>query len=245
MTGIVWQEIVDMAVQYRAWLITGAGFVLAFFALWILLRGLRLWYWKVNERAEALHAIENDLTELRDEVRAQAEQNAKVASPQPIPPMPPQMGAFGPGQMPPGPAVQPAYPVYSVYGWQVPTATQPVQTVAQPAAAPQVEQVQQTAESPKPEKKPAEEAKAEPETQQQPAKAEKAKKAAKAEKPAPEPVKKEKLDALAEKLPEPKTILKDEAAENVTGHRFEDRDCARDKFGRVYTREEIEADIKA
>lgn len=42
--------------------------VVLIFVLWLILRSVKLWYWKVNDRAETLEYISTTLGEIRDEV---------------------------------------------------------------------------------------------------------------------------------------------------------------------------------
>lgn len=55
--------------DWRAILIIAAVAVIAVFLIWLIFRGLRLWYWRVNKRVETLESIDGKLDEIRNEIR--------------------------------------------------------------------------------------------------------------------------------------------------------------------------------
>lgn len=70
MDASLWSNILDMVLTYKGPLIAGVGFVLVFFVLWLAFRGLRLWYWKVNDSQRALERIDEELQNLRTELNS-------------------------------------------------------------------------------------------------------------------------------------------------------------------------------
>lgn len=251
MFGNVWHEILNMAVQYRAHLMVGVGFVLAFFALWLLFRGLRLWYWKVGERIDAMQSIESEIAGLKAELdsklteekeagdmrsariedairegaRIQAEQAAQVCNRSQQPAQGVQTV-----QMPQAPLMQ----TIGIPVMGMPQVAVPVQMPMQQPVMPQVPvQMQQVPVYEERQAAPQTEAQMHVQTQDTAA-AEPAAGAA--------PV--EPKDTMKDWQPEFK-VEENRREGNYAGHRYEDRDCACDKFGRVYTRDEIEANIKA
>lgn len=61
-------EIQEIFTTYPDTVILIACAVVLIFVLWLILRSVKLWYWKVNDRAETLEYISTTLGEIRDEV---------------------------------------------------------------------------------------------------------------------------------------------------------------------------------
>ncbi len=232
----VWQEIVNMAVQYKAQLLAGVGFVLAFFVLWILVRRIRLWYWKVGESLEAMHSIENEIVNLKEDLNTRFSEETEAGNARsarleeslrangsrgtaiPVVGIGPQPVTYAQPLTYPQPAVYTGFPVYTVQ------------------QAPQGGLQQQTTQSSVQQEGPAGDTPQPPDSEV----TEAAKKAG------------DQIAAMEAKIGESMVKEKNESAEarrpEDTGFkpgRYEDRECGRDKFGRVYTRDEIEANIKA
>jgi len=73
------EYIKNIAIENAAALITGGIVVLLIFVFWLVFRGLRLWYWKVNQRTAALKHIEDDVAFIRQELaREKAIEEAKI-----------------------------------------------------------------------------------------------------------------------------------------------------------------------
>ena len=61
-------EIQEIFTTYPDTVIIVVCAVVLIFVLWLILRSVKLWYWRVNDRAETLEYISTTLGEIRDEV---------------------------------------------------------------------------------------------------------------------------------------------------------------------------------
>ena len=62
-------DIQKIGCGWQAILIIAVAAVIAVFLIWLIFRGLRLWYWRVNKRVETLESIDGKLDEIRNEIR--------------------------------------------------------------------------------------------------------------------------------------------------------------------------------
>ncbi len=76
MNANMWNDILNTVLAYKNALIAGAGILLVFFVLWIVFRGLRLWYWKVDVNQRTLESIDQGINSLRTELN-----NARLGTP--------------------------------------------------------------------------------------------------------------------------------------------------------------------
>lgn len=182
-------EIQEMLTTYPDAPYVLAGAVALIFVLWLILRSVKLWYWKINDRKETLERISDTLDEIREEICDKAD---KVNA----------------GNVPP----------QSTVLVQSDNTTVVVQQPQQP------QQLQETPQAPQQEPGARQMRTGDDDNQLQP-----------------------------EKQQEKSTIMvndnlsKDEIGVDteIGAFKYMTRDCNRDKMGRVYTREEIEANIKA
>lgn len=260
MDANMWNDILNMVLAYKGALIAGAGFVLVFFVLWIVFRGVRLWYWKVDVSQRALEKIDEDLNNIRIELNSvQREKGAMVATPQqaafqqPVVYFTQPTGAVAtPVVMQPvGAMLTPGQVAGTVATQVVAQTVTPAQVTQMGQAQPSETMATQVAMG---QTQPSGAVTGTMATPTQPVgtmaapaqvvvgQAQQVEVAPKAS-----PRSENAAEHLMEQLQNLKIEEKSdkEAAGIEQGTRYTSRECSRDKLGRVYTREEIEASIKA
>ncbi len=213
-----------------------AGVVALIFVLWLILRSVKLWYWKINDRKETLEHINDTLEEIRDEICSKSERTDSMGSGK----SEKENNACGvKGEsINDMPAVTPPHPTVLV---QSDNATVVVQQPQPPE--PPMPRMSEGQFGGNPVSMPSRAMAGAEDIGRDSA-------IAKAE---------AKYDEQPYMQPELNTILHTaeqdrlESPEGIEGaedkgygiFKYMTRDCNRDKMGRVYTREEIEANIKA
>lgn len=74
------KNIQDIVISNAPALVIGASGVLFFLLFWLAMRGIRLWYWKTDQKLDAIQKIDKKVTELKEELSANnAFLNAHIA----------------------------------------------------------------------------------------------------------------------------------------------------------------------